>query len=252
MFIHIVIARYRESIDWINKIPKNFKIFIYNKNNEPLNIFDINENINIINLPNIGREGDTYLHHIITHYDNLPDRIIFTQGDPFPHSPRFLELLDYVDQYKEFQPLTDRWLTNKELPPLCVLNNNINKKHFINNISVIPHQISLYNMQPVCYFDEGAINIYKLALRYLGKTSGTNIIGEFLNKNCCKCLYQSGNYPTVEYYCIAACFGITKELLLKQSKEVYVKLKTELAKNTIVGYILERAWIVLWGGYDNK
>lgn len=251
MSIHIVIARYRESIDWINKIPKNYKIFIYNKNNEPLTILNCENNITIINLPNIGREGDTYLHHIITHYDNLPDRIIFTQGDPFPHSPRFLELLEHVDQYKQFQPLTDRWLLNRDLPPSCVLNDNNNRKHFINNISVIPHQISLHNMQPICYFDDGSINIYNSALRYLNVKPGTNIISEFLSRNNCKCLYESGNYPSVEYYCIAACFGISKELLLKQSKEAYSKLKIELAKYIVVGYILERAWIVLWGGYDN-
>ena len=42
-------------------------------------------------LPNIGREAHTYLYYIITHYHDLPEAVIFLQGNPFPHLP--LELL---------------------------------------------------------------------------------------------------------------------------------------------------------------
>jgi hypothetical protein len=34
-------------------------------------------------LPNTSREGQTYLHHIVTHYDSLDDITIFTQANPF-------------------------------------------------------------------------------------------------------------------------------------------------------------------------
>ena len=37
------------------------------------------------------RENETFLSHIVNHYDNLPDAIVTVQGNPFPH----------VDNHKE-------------------------------------------------------------------------------------------------------------------------------------------------------
>jgi hypothetical protein len=39
----------------------------------------------VIKLPNLGREGGTYLYHIIKNYDNLSDYTIFTQANPVDH-----------------------------------------------------------------------------------------------------------------------------------------------------------------------
>jgi hypothetical protein len=36
-------------------------------------------------LPNVGREGQTYLHHIVHNYHNLADITFFSQGNPRPH-----------------------------------------------------------------------------------------------------------------------------------------------------------------------
>jgi hypothetical protein len=37
-------------------------------------------------LPNVGREGHTYLHYIVQHYNSLPEHVVFLQGDPFDHA----------------------------------------------------------------------------------------------------------------------------------------------------------------------
>jgi hypothetical protein len=74
----IVVARYNESIDWT----KSYNCIIYNKG-DPIE----NTNTTTIPLPNVGREGHTYLHHIINHYDNLSDYTMFLQGNPFDHTP---------------------------------------------------------------------------------------------------------------------------------------------------------------------
>lgn len=73
--IGLVVARYKENIDWISKIQCH-NIYIYDK------FSDKN-----ISLPNIGREAHTYLYHIISNYHNLNDYNIFLQGNPFPHCP---------------------------------------------------------------------------------------------------------------------------------------------------------------------
>ena len=74
--VNIVVARYNENIDWTKKI--NHKVTIYNKGKSDI------EN-NHIKLKNIGREGETFLYHIVNNYKNLDDITVFLQGNPFEH-----------------------------------------------------------------------------------------------------------------------------------------------------------------------
>ena len=66
---------------YINKfIIKN--IIIYNKGKDDIPDFK-NDKIKILNVPNTGREGGTYLDFIIDNYEDLPEEVWFTQGNPF-------------------------------------------------------------------------------------------------------------------------------------------------------------------------
>lgn len=93
--IEIVVARYNENLDWLKLLPKNFKITVYNKGLDDIDVPSIK-------LPNVGRESHTYLQHIISNYDNLSDKTIFCQGDSIFHNPDFIEL---VKNYKDFEPV---------------------------------------------------------------------------------------------------------------------------------------------------
>ena len=85
MSTDIVVARYNEDVSWISSyIQYDYHIKIYNKGQTKVELED-NECVSIYNLPNIGREAHTYLHYIITNYNNLPDRVVFTQANPFDH-----------------------------------------------------------------------------------------------------------------------------------------------------------------------
>lgn len=98
--IDLVIARYKENIDWldnISKIDSIKKIFIYEK------FFDapestLNSNKIRISLPNLGRESNTYLHHIVENYDKLNDFTVFLQGDPSPHSHHLYQRLSFISK----------------------------------------------------------------------------------------------------------------------------------------------------------
>jgi len=68
----IIVAKYNEDIEWTKRLNN---IVIYNKGNDETGI----------PLKNIGREGETFLHYIINHYDNLPDYVLLLQGNPFDH-----------------------------------------------------------------------------------------------------------------------------------------------------------------------
>ena len=82
----MIIARYNENIDWL--IPFKDICTIYNKGS---NIVDNNNNFNIINLNNYGRESHTYLYHIINNYDNLTEYNIFFQGKISDHDSLRIE-----------------------------------------------------------------------------------------------------------------------------------------------------------------
>lgn len=91
--VEIVIAKYRENLQWImhlQKLAPTFGLKIYDKSEAPI------ENAQV--LPNLGREAHTYLHHIIKHYDHLADITVFCQGNPFDHCSDFLDRASRVKE----------------------------------------------------------------------------------------------------------------------------------------------------------
>jgi hypothetical protein len=64
----IVIAKFNEDMRWVNQLRYNYKIYDKSKD-----------------IPNVGREAETYLRYIIENYNNLPDYVVFLQGRPFDH-----------------------------------------------------------------------------------------------------------------------------------------------------------------------
>ena len=78
MKTELVVAWYKEKLTWIDEIKS--PLIIYHK------AIDRRFKIpNPRNLPNVGREAHTYLHHIVTEWDRLADWTVFTQADPAPH-----------------------------------------------------------------------------------------------------------------------------------------------------------------------
>lgn len=73
--VNIVVAKYNENVEWTKKL--NHKVTIYDKSDKPIE--------GSIKLKNIGREGETFLYHIVNNYNNLDDITVFLQGNPFEH-----------------------------------------------------------------------------------------------------------------------------------------------------------------------
>ena len=71
----LIIARYKENLDWLNNY-RDFKIIVYNKGNK----LKENNFLKIENLENLGRESHTWLYHIVNNYYQLNDINIFLQG----------------------------------------------------------------------------------------------------------------------------------------------------------------------------
>ena len=114
-----VVARYQENLDWTNGLSD---CIIYNKGSDAPN-----SKHQYITLPNIGREGHTYLHHIIQNYDQLDEYTCFLQGYPFDHSP------DLAKRILEF-PVPP--------PPFLFVSNRL----YTVNLSYDPTDTSLHSL----------------------------------------------------------------------------------------------------------
>lgn len=74
----LVVARYDEDLAWLKRVPKEFRITIYDKGDGSSRGHP---------LKNEGREAHTYLHHLVERYDSLAESTVFVQGHPFDHAP---------------------------------------------------------------------------------------------------------------------------------------------------------------------
>jgi len=73
--VNIIVAKYNENVEWTKKL--NHKVTIYDKSDHPIE--------GSIQLKNVGREGETFLYHIVNNYHNLDEVTVFLQGNPFEH-----------------------------------------------------------------------------------------------------------------------------------------------------------------------
>ena len=72
-----------EFLELLHCLRNEFNFIIYNKSDSLLQNLQLNRTE--IKCENIGREGYTYINHIINNYDNLNDTNIFIQDDFYNH-----------------------------------------------------------------------------------------------------------------------------------------------------------------------
>ena len=204
----IVISRYNEDIEWIKYINTElFDIFIYNKGNK----LTCNFNCKIINLKNSGRESHTYLYHIITNYENLPEKIVFTQAHPFDHTRE-----SFINEINNFDENTDDFFYFSK--------NTLEIKYDEPKNKFVEYGI-LNNANWINYHDITSplfITIEKL-------------FGAFKNNELRICFGPG------------AIFGVNKNLITKRSKDFYMKCINILNNsdnliNPDEGHSFERLW----------
>ena len=90
----VVVAHYDEDLDWLAS--QAHHCHIYHKGDEMKPRFQYQQ---WEKLPNVGREGHTFLHHIITNYNSLANVTVFVQGSLKEHSGSdcYGNITDYVN-----------------------------------------------------------------------------------------------------------------------------------------------------------
>ena len=211
MSYKIVVARYNEDIEWITD---NNKI-IYNKG-IPLNIN--NEYI----LENIGRESETYLRYIIDNYDNLPDVVVFTQGNIKDHCKTNNIQMDNMFYLLKLKEEAIRYGKSTL---------NANHIHY--------HEDDKRNIYWSPDWNKEKNNYY-LHNNYLNNKQITFI--DWFTKNIDK------SYPNPIGIYWNGLFAIRKDVILKNSLKYYKKLISQVNhhSNPAEGHFFERSWYYIF------
>ena len=112
--IQVVVSRFNENLDWLLILNNlDIDILIYNKGEENIDYIKHNIRCEIRNIPNIGREGSTYIDHIINNYKKLYNYTIFVQGFPFDHCPNIYSKM--IEIVNNLENINFTFLNNKLL-----------------------------------------------------------------------------------------------------------------------------------------
>ena len=206
----VVIARYSEDPSWINEIV-GCDIVIYNKGRDDIDKVKLKE-WEIHQLPNLGREGHTYLHHIVSNWDKLNGLIFFTQAsvsdnrDPFyPNiDDGFLEAMVYGFSAPRYHIYTcEDW----SRPPI---HGKGNGKHDV-------------------------------ALKTGAMLSTNESMVEFATRHL-------GKLPVISTVSYCGCFIVRSDIIKSRPLEFYKNLLNEMSahQNPLIGHYLERLWCLIF------
>jgi len=203
----IVVARYNEPLTWLDYLTPEQKahIKVYNKGPDDLPC-PVTEK-----LPNVGREGHTYLWYIIQNYERLPDYLIFIQANPFDH---------FNFKAKDMSDVVSDWL--REIKWYGITEGISSDKY--------QHDIS----------HESRFKYYKGNLHPSSKNLG-EWMDEFIEPGVCP--------PKRMHAC--GCFGVSSNLIKTRPVEYYKRILDELAvdNNPESGHYLERSWHYIFNGH---
>jgi Protein of unknown function (DUF3431) len=211
--VQFIIARYEEPLIWLSSLPKK-NVLVYNKGSS-----DVGGDYPTIPLPNVGREAHTYLHYILTHYDQLPDICVFLQGR-------------INDHMNGAQGMSEGLFVNRlavDAYTYGLSRNMIYLANFDHHDTKWAHPD--FNLQP--YFQETLRDQFKVADPTRVKFADwfKDYIGE--------------EYPVKDVLIYGgAIFAVRRDLILQRPREYYMRIYETLMKENspLEGHFMERSW----------
>ena len=208
----IIIARYTEDVSWIDDALRPHTI-IYNKGPPlPLDVAKTFQSVH--QLPNVGREYHTYLHHIYTHYDDekLDHVSLFIQGN----------ITDHI-------PLTYRYG---------------NESNYLRHLLSQAHRIGLsLNFGPHDVGFLSAKENLKLADAFRDLVDSRMSFGEWFRRYIDRYASNPLKSHNIFWY-LGAIFAVDKKHIHNRSRAFYKKLCDMVSKENSyeIGHYLERSW----------
>lgn len=241
----LVIARHEEDLEWITEVPPHFKVIVYNKGTLIPSLSALERADAIIPRDNVGRESETYLHHLQTHPDDPNGWTVFCQGDPFGHSPDFLDLLKQQSEWKDVQPLSIQWHEHLSIPPRQLL--DCDEDSHIAGLRVRPETFSLYLWSATRFADKGSLAHQEDYLKIHDLAQGTNLAAHFLDLAGLPELAERAAMADCGRFCYGAIFAVRTRLIKSLPQEAVKTLHRLSQGHAVIGYIMERLWMHLFG-----
>lgn len=239
----MVVARYCEDISWISRVPPEIEIFIMNKGPDdcclpPLSRRHIYETFA---LSNVGREAHSYLSYIVSHFSDLPDKVIFTQGDPFEHSPHFLNLVTEYHQWPRFQPLTLQFKAH--LPP-----DHIRRRYneTAKDKRIWVDRTDCTTLDTVFYRDPDFAHFKNQYLLANHLDEPVNIANHLFSKAGCQHHKDSTLNIDQVNFSFGAIFAVQRDAILQHDEAIYTRMLGMFESDDSLPYILERFWMALF------
>lgn len=243
-----VVARYMEDVSWLNDLPRDAKIYLYNKGPD-IEPGVLNRDVNLIRLPNAGRESGTYMHHLMHEFRAEEGEFtVFTQADPFEHAPHILDLVRVWQRWDDVQPLSLMWLADKKIPPARLLERETSD--WIDGMAVRREYFSLTTWAPIGFFDEGAWGIGSTYRQKHMLPSGVNIMAHFLDFCGLKELAAQAEPAEVGTFSYGAIFAVRNtrvQRFLDMARPHLEKIELLTRADLNYGYIFERCWLHFFG-----
>jgi hypothetical protein len=243
-----VIARYKEDISWINDLPADAEIYLYNKGPD-IDMASIKRPVRLKQLKNAGRESGTYLHYLMHDFKGgESDFTVFTQGDPFEHAPDFMNLMRVPDQWRDIQPLSLLWVAEKKIPPLQVLEDE--RADWIGALAVRAEHFSLKTWAPISFFDEGAWGIGNTYRQKHLLPNGTNVAAHFFEFCGLDDVARRAANAEMGVFSYGAIFALRNSVIekfLTGARPHLSKIELLTRADLNYGYIFERLWLHMFG-----
>lgn len=94
----LIVAKGEEEVPWLRGVPSDWKVSVYSRAKRETNKSFVMKGKNI---------PHSYLTYLTSRYDDLPNQMVFVQGDPFKACPDLLETLERVEADLDFGGLSD-------------------------------------------------------------------------------------------------------------------------------------------------
>ena len=244
--VTLVVARYKENIRWLLDLPDGVEVVLYNKGPEIRDKRIRRKIRHLEELPNKGRESDTYLHHLDRFTHGSPDHwTVFCQGDPFPHSPGFLKLLELRTHWSEIQPLTAGYVKEADIPPANL--RATQDADWLGDVPVYTEYCSASTLDMNGWQDDGGRRIFKDYLQHHRLPRGWSISGHFLENCGLHDLASRAWEAELMRFTYGAMFAVRNERLRLIPRGCIPAMRRLAQGHYSHGYVFEKMWLHLFG-----
>ncbi len=244
----IVVARYKEDVAWLNDLPADWRVYLYNKGPE-IAPGTLRPGIEVHALPNTGREAQTYLHHLRQRFSaDEGELTVFTQADPFEHAPGFLPLLRLAAFWRDVQPLSLHWMAAKDIPPRHLI--SMDRRDWLGGIPIRSEYFSLHTLAPVAFHDMGGWGLYDSYRLDHSLGTGHKAIEHFFGLCGLYWLAEQARDADIGAFAWGAIFGVRNSRIaafLERARPQLERMELLASVSTDYACMFERCWLLIFG-----